>query len=362
MKHLKSFDSNSAYLEALENGDILTPSISLVEGKLIYRSYPVTEAGDVCVWDKNDLRYRFIKHTAYSESYWHDRTLFPIGVVAVPNTHTPDGTSRIMSLVNMSLKTPDAGTATAGAVEGDNYMKWGASGDIAGLPNLTTVTKVNPLTGEETGTSDWVRIPSDHKFTNTGYVDPISGGYYYYNNYTNDPNIASGTSTEDRFGPSPFDKEGHKNPQYYKNATNDFDGRGNTDIIMSNVTASWQTGVITDSVDPGNYPAAECCSRFHTTVGTKQGDWYLPAIGEAMFLVARHVAINNGIKAVAKGGYSTVIVGNNTNSGTYGYWCWSSSESSSTNARGVGTHNGSVYNTSKSYLNSSNRVRAFIAL
>lgn len=45
-----------------------------------------------------------------------------------------------------------------------------------------------------------------------------------------------------------------------------------------------------------------------------------------------------------------------------GYWCWSSSEYSSTNARNVNTNNGNVNNNSKSNLNSNNRVRAFIAL
>lgn len=361
MKYLKQFDKYSEYREALENGEIMTPSISVVENKVIYKSYPITKAGDVCVWDKNDLIYRFVSSTSYSESYWQDRTLIPIGIVAVPNTHTPDGTSRIMSLVNMSLKTPDVGTNTAGAVEGDNYMYWGATGDIAELPNLTQVTKVNPLTGEDTGTTDWVRIPSDRKFTSTGYVDPITDGYYYYNNYINDPKLAEGTTGEDRFGPSPFDAEGNKNPLYYKYATNDFDGRGNTDIIMSKVTATWKTGQIQNVTTAGNYPAAECCSRFYTT-STNQGDWYLPAIGEAMFLVARHVAINNGIKAVAKGGWPCVIIGNNTNLGTYGYWCWSSTEYGVSTARYTGTDGGSVYYNSKLYLASGNRVRAFFAL
>ena len=131
---------------------------------------------------------------------------------------------------------------------------------------------------------------------------------------------------------------------------------------MAAVTANWQTGTIENSYAAGNYPPACACSRF-STVGTKPGDWYLPAEGELAFIIARHVAINNSLNLIAsKGGIATVRIGNNNTYGTYGGWCWSSTESSSTNSRSVYTCYGSVYNDTKSYIYSYNRVRAFFAL
>ena len=355
MEYLKKFDSWTAYNTALENGEIPTPSVCLVEGRVVYKPINVTKAGDIAVYDKADKTYRIIDVNAYEQSYFHDRTLMPIGVVAAPSTHTPDHTSRIVSLVNMSLQTPDKGsvrTGTEEAVKGDIAMYWGGYGVDLGMKNYPSVPKVNPLTGETTGTNTWTYIPSDHRFNSTGYVDPVSGNYYYSN------------SSEDPFGPSPYKKDGSKNPQYFVEglATNDFDGRGNTDIIMAAVTANWQTGTIENSYAAGNYPPACACSRF-STVGTKPGDWYLPAEGELAFIIARHVAINNSINLIAsKGGIATVRIGNNTNNSTYGDWCWSSTERSSTYSRYVCAGNGYVDNTTKSSIDSYNRVRAFFAL
>ena len=357
MEYLKKFDSWTAYNTALENGEIPTPSVCLVEGRVVYKPINVTKAGDIAVYDKADKTYRIIDVNAYEQSYFHDRTLMPIGVVAAPSTHTPDHTSRIVSLVNMSLQTPDKGsvrTGTGADVQGDIAMYWGGHGVDLGMKNYPSVPKVNPLTGETTGTTDWMRIPSDYRFNSTGYVDPVSGNYYYYNNY----------ETEDRFGPSPYKKDGSKNPQYFVEglATNDFDGRGNTDIIMAAVTANWQTGTIENSYAAGNYPPACACSRF-STIGTKPGDWYLPAEGELAFIIARHVAINNSLNLIAsKGGIATVRIGNNNTGGTYGYWCWSSTEYSSTYSRDVTTDYGYVHSTTKSGIRSNNRVRAFFAL
>lgn len=355
MEYLKKFDSWTAYNTALENGEIPTPSVCLVEGRVVYKPINVTKAGDIAVYDKADKTYRIIDVNAYEQSYFHDRTLMPIGVVAAPSTHTPDHTSRIVSLVNMSLQTPDKGsvrTGTEEAVKGDIAMYWGGYGVDLGMKNYPSVPKVNPLTGETIGTNTWTYIPSDHRFNSTGYVDPVSGNYYYSN------------SSEDPFGPSPYKKDGSKNPQYFVEglATNDFDGRGNTDIIMAAVTANWQTGTIENSYAAGNYPPACACSRF-STIGTKPGDWYLPAEGELAFIIARHVAINNSINLIAsKGGIETVRIGNNTNNGTYGDWCCSSTEGSSTLSRYVSTGSGSVGSNAKSGIYSYGRVRAFFAL
>lgn len=54
----------------------------------------------------------------------------------------------------------------------------------------------------------------------------------------------------------------------------------NAKIIASSPGYDWKTSeTITNSTSKGNYPAGFCCWRYHTE-GTKQGDWYLPSIGE----------------------------------------------------------------------------------
>ena len=493
MKYLKQFISNADYREALENGEILTPSITEVEGGLIYRPTKETHCGDVCVWDKNDLRLRAISSSAYAESYWQDRTLVPIGIVAVPSTHTPDGTSRVMSLVNMSSKTPNTGTAKTldNGFGDEGYLYWGQYGDIGNLENLTEISTVDKLTGEEIGTTSYGYIPRDFKYPSDNQntkswipaKDPISGDWWSYSN-----NGASLTA-------SPFDETGHQNPLFYKYLLGDMNGKEHTEKILNKVnvpnwqvdttsdkfetmktadgfTITWEsqdedwiensesnavdgkkftsvspgddgstvirctfsgakgkiifsclsdgehgydyltvgeldepcdrysnrymadsedvlyyvyeipdtkehyvefcyskdssdednsdsatifvvksasiktqekhTGVINE-FEPGRYPAAMCCWRFFT-VGTNQGDWYLPAIGECAFMAARTKAINDGLMAVAKAGYSTIILGDATNNGTYPDYFWSSSEYDGYVAWYVGLGDGYLYN------------------
>jgi hypothetical protein len=131
---------------------------------------------------------------------------------------------------------------------------------------------------------------------------------------------------------------------------------------MAAQTVDW-SGTITNDSNAGNYPAACCCRRF-STIGTNPGDWYLPAVGELAYLPVRLKEINLSLIALEKYVSAIRVGGINSQwpSGTYGYWCWSSSEFSSTDARYVSTNSGYVDDLDKSYTNTNNRVRAFIAL
>lgn len=363
MKYLNKFDSWTAYRE--DGSDKSAAGVTLVENEIIIN--PVSEAwfGDIVYFDKRDGKYKYSTKGAYQEGYRHIAQLVPIGVVAVPGKYTPDGVLRIVSLVNMSVKTPNSGTIADGSSnvetnKADMSMYWGGNGIDLGLKNYTTVNKVNPLTGEGTGTTDWMRIPGNIPSL-SGYVDPVSGHKYYYKNYVNDPTVTDG---EDRFGPSPFLADRSKNPAYFdsERATGDLNGAANSKVILEAVTEeNWKTkSTLTNGYAAGNYPAAESCWRYMTD-GTQQGQWYLPACGELAFLWAERDAINNSIIAIQSTGLARAYR-LPTGGTTYGEWCWSSSECTSTLARHVYLVIGYVHHGGKSLTSANGRVRSFSAL
>ena len=357
MNYLRSFDTKDAWSKA---DKISTPGIDLVEGKCYYNPYPKTSFGDVALYNSKTQSIEFMSSGSYKNNGFHYAHLTPIGVVAVPYNYSPDYTTRIMSLVNMSCTTPEVGTTSTsnGNVSDNLNLRWGPNVDVANLKNYSLVNYVNGKTGELGGATDWVRIPSDTAFNDTGTIDP--SGDYYFGNY--DSSI--GSDGEIRFGPNPILPDGSKNILYYADnmATNDFDGRSNTDKILAAVSGTdWKTASsIENTGASGNYPAAMTCYRFHTT-GTNVGDWYLPACGELAFITARYGAINAGLNAVKSvwGNSIAIEMGRDT---AYGHWCWSSTGNSSTSVRNVHTYSGHLYTYTKSDTTATCRVRAFFAL
>lgn len=355
MNNLRKFDTKTDYNTALGNGEIVAPNVSYVvdEGKCYYTKKPHTDFGQICMYDKEEDRKFFISPESYATDYWMILRYVPIGVVVVPTKYTPDGSTRIMSLVNMSCKTPETGSYAATATQGDNAMYWGGNGvDIPGLKNITQVNRVDPTTGKFASVSSWMRIPSECSGM-TGLTDPVSG-YKYWSTDTN----------EGAFGPYPILANGEKAPLYYASemATNDFNGKENTDAIIAAATDTfWKTAsTITNSYDAGNYPPAFCCRRFKTA-GTNAGDWYLPAEGELAFYSARYDTITNTLNTISTL-RSTIAVKMVRGNASYGDWLWSSSEYSSTSAWDVNLSLGYVGTATKSFILDYNRVRSFLSI
>lgn len=359
MKYFKSYDSQTLY-----DADKNTPAkktdlgISLVESKALIRSEAVTDFGDIVYYDNRDGLIRSSSYQAYVDGLYHILSLVPIGVVAVPGKYTPDNTTRIVSLVNMSVKTPNIGTVADGNSTdntSDMSIYWGGYGVDLGLTNYPNINSVNPLTGVGTGTTSIMRIPSDVSGW-TGYVDPISGYRYYYSNYAG--------SGDGSFGPSPFLADGSKNSLFFSPgmATNDFDGRTNTTTILNAVTVTgWQTSTtLTNNSNAGNYPAAMSCWRY-STPGTSQGDWYLPAEGELTMMVSRSNSIATSINSIKSYGGVSVYVSPSSGS-LYGEWCWSSTEYDLNNIRCVYFSTARLDYLGKNNATVLNRVRAFTSL
>ena len=258
----------------------------------------------------------------------------PIGVEVVPAEHDVYGTGQagIMSLVEMDYDTPDVGSLNG------RFMYWGGKGTDTSLPNYDAVNYIgdngNLNNGVVQGTTNYAYLPSD-LFSTVTSLDGESN--YFYND-------------SHRYAPSPFNADGSRNEAYYTtvystaNALSDFDGVGNTKVLTDLATSQsdWKTArTIINYSGTGYYPAACCCWRFHT-VGTEQGQWYLPACGELGYVANRFNAINETINKVLSVYSSVAAVAVRTIS-SY----WSSSGCSADSARGLGTYGGGVYEYSR---------------
>lgn len=273
-----------------------------------------TVAGDICVSTADGLKF------VRDEIQEGDT---PIGVVVVPASHTDDGTARVMSLASMDYDNPDNGNT-------DEYvdMYWGGYGnDIPTLKNCQYSPRINTdLDNPFEDTQriiDWTGsdyyLPSDYYFgtSNEGPTNPYDTVTCYVSNSS-------------YCCPSPYLNDGSKNPLYSQvydngsgigNRAEEMDGRVNTAAILAidnGGSTDWQTAATISNAGSTStiHPAAQCCWRYHT-VGTNQGDWYLPSAGELGYLAVRWKVINSSISKIAPAlGLSD------------SFWLWSSTESS----------------------------------
>lgn len=316
---------------------------------------PEYKAGDICLVNNNTLEKLIIPADNYTlESYPAD-SYTPIGVVVVPNTHTDDGTARVMSLASMDYNNPEVGRTDDHVI-----MYWGGYGsDISTLDNKTA----NPYI---TNTS-YAGIGSTQQLV--GWYDgsdfsPEISSDYYDNSYPNpfDEGTCFG-GDNNMLAPSPYLTGGGKNEIYHSTAnTNnrcaDMDGKSNTEKILAvdnGDSTDWQTAsTITNTGRTETiHPAAQCCWRYNTT-GTQQGDWYLPSAGELGYLASRWKAIDNSIDKLVSSGVEALVL-------TVGSNWWSSTEDSSN--RAVSLYFNSSYAGLNYYGKYSNcYVRAFLAV
>lgn len=101
MKYLKTFKTEEEYNDAIPS--LALPNVSIVAGKHKYLNR-IFKVGEIL----------------YSDMSVSDKViagLTPIAICVVPNTNTPDGKARWMSLVNMSSLTPEIGTMATNADE-----------------------------------------------------------------------------------------------------------------------------------------------------------------------------------------------------------------------------------------------------
>lgn len=314
------------------------------------------EVGDAVVWDSKTERFR----VALPESIKLldvDRYT-PTGVVVIPSAHNvySTGEAGILALRNACLSNPDKGSASS------NLIKFGAYGtNHPELLDYSNVIKVGMASGstrvdavvnnniESNIKEAW--LPSDGFTADSSHAKAIDGTYYYYNN-----------ANWGKFSPSSYLADNTRNPIYYQtsspattsNALSDFAGRSNTEILCSKSTsqANWKTDAeILNNSEAGYHPAACACWRFHT-IGTNQGDWYLPSCGELGYVCVRKNKIKDTFTEL-------IIYFGNEILKLIDNPYWTSTEISSDEARRVSLNNGYLQCYNRSYPSS---VRPFTRL
>ncbi len=289
-----------------------TVAWSIIESDFITSAEAI--AGDVWLFDRNSGKLvicpRLILPQQDTERYE------PVGIVVVPGSHDVYGENRcgVMSVKAMNCSTPSTGSVSNQGMYAGNNVDY----TLANL-NQVGIYENGVLVGKGFG-----YLAKDGEYASTTYRIP-----------------------------DPYNPDGTRNPEYYsasvaRNCTGDFDGKTNTVKVLAmrgdKDYSSWTPKATTKT----DYPAFSCCDMFHTS-GTAQGDWYLPAMGEIGYIMARWSNILDAISTI------NAMYGNVASGIINGDCFWSSTEHNSANLRYVHTANGAGH----SAKTTSYYVRAF---
>ena len=297
-------------------------------------------AGDIVLWDGEkkvvaDLNGFSLPVSGYT----------PIGVVVIPASHMDDGHARMMATRWMSCDDPENGSVTY------MTMHWGTATDLTGLTNFDQVPVIAKYDDESAGgvtaltelqaiytANTYAFLPSNNPSW-TGETNPEDPGtrWRQSNTYwTQNDSGATVLEANNFYAPSPYAADGTPNPLYratsysggsLNNLLSYFDGRHQSDVILgARGTKDYESWKPTYNV-LADFPAVSVCDMYHT-VGTSQGDWYLPSCAELGYVVPRLNDINNAMAKV------------NGMQGLSSYWAWSSSEYISSFAGNVHFYNG----------------------
>lgn len=289
MKYLRLFETESEYQTYVDSGELVLPNVSYIRevGRCNFRPYilPSIEVGDVAYWDGSSVKT--VSLDGYDVSMGT-----AVGVVVIPENFLPDGRARMVALK-----------------QSNTQKEWGPEDtDISDLVNYNRFPITDNAGSTTTGSNIYGYLPSDSFRGASSFVDPSA-------KYSQTGNLI----------PSPYLSDGTLNPEYmktingYNNALSDFDGKGNTNIL----------------VGLGSDYAAANHAKDYTIDGVSGIDWYLPACGELGVMLTRLGSIN---KVISTLGGVAVPTGN----------LWTSSESSSNHAYDVYAYTGFVSNISKS--------------
>ena len=323
--------SNFPHVTSVEETEKVGYSFVLKEDNFV--------AGDIVLWDGEkkvvaDPNGFSLPASGYT----------PIGVVVIPASHMDDGHARMMATRWMSCEDPENGSVSPSS------MVWGTATDLSGLTNFTQVPVIARYDDDSAGGVTALTEPQAIYTTN--YYAFLSSDYPSWTGETNPEDegtrwrqsntywTTSGTvSANNYYAPSPYASDETPNPLYrtmsysggsINNALSYLDGRHQTDVILeARGEKDYESWKPTYNI-PADFPAVSVCDMYHT-VGTVQGDWYLPSQAEMGYIVARLNRINTAMAKV------------NGMQGLPSYWAWSSTEISDSVARHMNFNNGIVY-------------------
>ena len=257
MKYLRTFETRADYKSAKKAHTLEVPNVSLVKQDYAVYIMPTftskesAEAGDIIVYSKaaytawTEAEAGSPKNAAYKTLLGSVRYMkpehfnadsaelyVPEAIVAVPYSHTGDGTVRAMSLRHMSPDDPENGST------GNTTTIWGAHVDINGITNHSGGAVVSnvALGDKSTLTSaSTTYLPSD-TFTALEVINSDSEFYW------NDKN--------GNHAPCPYKADGSLNRQYLgewgptgskltNNCLGDMNGASNTEKIIDTLSKAY---------------------------------------------------------------------------------------------------------------------------
>ena len=268
---------------------------------------------DALIANVGDIAYKAAngKIMVVNPDAWSSSLGTPVGVVVIPSGFAPDGKARMLSLDYAN----SSGIGSTSAID----IEWGPIGTDTPLINYNCVPITDNAGSTTTGSYRYGYLPSDGFTGATSHVDPTA-------KYKNTSYMI----------PSPYlgDKQ---NPAYYapisgyNNVLADFDGKGNTDVLVALGS---------------DYLAANAARNYKAT-GAEEIEWYLPAMGELGYMLPRFNKIQAALTKVSASELNK-----------YKYY-WSSSEYAPDNVYSTNPYVGDVYHNGKGYTNS---VRPFAQL
>ena len=290
---MKQFESEADYNAFKSSENFVKPNFSFISGtkKTYYTPDFSVPIGTVCYYNTSEKHLKFCSVSEYNSANGP-----AVGVVAVPNNCTPDGSVRIIS-----VKGCTSGGTTAGT---ENVIAWGGYEIETPLPNLTSVPTWSNSSGSTSGYNSYGYAPSDKFSAVSCYGNPS----VFYGDASWTPFIPPILTSADTPNPDCLVEIGSPNT----NCLRDFDGAGNTAVLVGLGTA---------------YTAANACAKY--SVDGLETGWYLPACGELVYILPKFNVLNSVLSSL--GGASLV---------SNGYW--SSSEYSSYCARHVDTNYGGI--------------------
>lgn len=211
----------------------------------------------------------------------------PIGVKVISRSNMDDGCSRYCALHYASCLTPDSGTNNnEGIIFSTRENIQNIPTDLTYVPYIADSGTAN--FGNIQELKGYCKITTQNEIFCSDSFDalenPFLKGYYYNinNNINKDDSIF--------YIPAPILEDNSSNPIFFskenpQNILQYIDGKYFTRKILENcIDESYKTATtIQNIVQTGHYPTAEAVWRYHT-IGTNQGDWYIPTASELLFL------------------------------------------------------------------------------
>ena len=301
----------------------------MAESERIACSFKVKEddfvAGDIVLWNGEKKLVADPNGFSLPSSGYT-----PIGVVVIPASHMDDGKARMMATRWMSCEDPENGSFVP------NFMVWGTATEISGLTYYTQIPVIAKYDDEKQGGITALTDPQEIYTVNpygffsskypglgwTGETNPEDEGTKWKQSSTYWMDLEqTRVSALNYYGPSPYASDGTPNPLYgatsysggsINNALSYFGGRQQTDAVLE-ARGTKDYGTWKPTADTlADFPAVSVCDMYHT-IGTSQGDWYLPSLAEMCYIVARLKDISDTMAKI------------NGMQGLPSWWTWASS-------------------------------------